>query len=217
MRRRDLITLLGGAAAWPLAVRAQQREKMRRIGVLLAAYTQTDREGQTRIAAFLDTLGRLGWNDGRNIQIEYRWAAGDADRGKAFAAELVRSAPDVIVVNGYPALAELHRLTNMVAIVFTQVSDPVGSALVASLARPGGNITGFSNVEPEMGGKWVGVLKEAAPNVSRVAVVFGSDHAPTIALLRAAEAVAPALAVEVTAVDVHADIEIERAIAGFAS
>ena len=217
MRRRDLITLLGGAAAWPLAVRAQQREKMRRIGVLLAAYTQTDREGQTRIAAFLDTLGRLGWNDGRNIQIEYRWAAGDADRGKAFATELVRSAPDVIVVNGYPALAELHRLTNMVAIVFTQVSDPVGSALVASLARPGGNITGFSNFEPEMGGKWVGVLKEAAPNVSRVAVVFGSDHAPTIALLRAAEAVAPALAVEVTAVDVHADIEIERAIAGFAS
>jgi len=217
MRRRDLITLLGGAAAWPLAVRAQQREKMRRIGVLLAAYTQTDREGQTRIAAFLDTLGRLGWNDGRNIQIEYRWAAGDADRGKAFAAELVRSAPDVIVVNGYPALAELHRLTNMVAIVFTQVSDPVGSGLVASLARPGGNITGFSNFEPEMGGKWVGVLKEAAPNVSRVAVVFGSDHAPTIALLRAAEAVAPALAVEVTAVDVHADIEIERAIAGFAS
>jgi putative ABC transport system substrate-binding protein len=175
MRRREFIALFGGTAAWPLAVRAQQREKMRRIGVLLAAYTQTDREGQTRIAAFLDTLGRLGWNDGRNIQIEYRWAAGDADRGKAFAAELVRSAPDVIVVNGYPALAELHRLTNMVAIVFTQVSDPVGSALVASLARPGGNITGFSNFEPEMGGKWVGVLKEAAPNVSRVAVVFGSD------------------------------------------
>jgi putative ABC transport system substrate-binding protein len=217
MRRREFIALLGGTAAWPLAVRAQQREKMRRIGLLLAAYTQTDREGQTRIAAFLDTLGRLGWNDGRNIQIEYCWAAGDADRGKAFAVELVRSAPDVIVVNGYPALAELHRLTKMVAIVFTQVSDPVGSALVASLARPGGNITGFSNVEPEMGGKWVGVLKEAAPNVSRVAVVFGSDHAPTIALLRAAEAVAPALAVEMTAVDIHADIEIERAIAGFAS
>src|SRR5262249_15358851 len=128
MRRREFIALVGSSVAgWPLAARAQQGGRRRRIGVLLAAYTQTDREGQTRIAAFLDTLHRLGWTDGRNIEIDYRWAAGDADRGKAFAKELVRSAPDVIVVNGYPALAELHRLTNTISIVFTQVSDPVGS------------------------------------------------------------------------------------------
>ena len=214
--RRELIAALGGAATWPLAALAQQSDRMRRIGLLLAAYAQADREGQTRIAAFLDTLHRLGWTDGRNIQIDYRWAGGDADRGRSFAKELVRSAPDVIVVNGYPALAELHRLTGTISIVFTQVSDPVGSGLVAGLARPGVNVTGFSNFEPEMGGKWVGVLKEAAPNISRVAVVFGSDHEPTVAILRVAQAVAPALAVEVTAVDVQAEVEIERAIAEFA-
>jgi putative ABC transport system substrate-binding protein len=217
MKRRAFITLLGGAAMWPLAALAQQSGRMRRIGLLLAAYTQADREGQTRIAAFLDTLHRLGWTDGRNIHIDYRWAGGDADRGHSFAKELVRSAPDVIVVNGYPALAELHRLTGAISIVFTQVSDPVGSGLVAGLARPGGNVTGFSNFEPEMGGKWVGVLKEAAPDISRVAVVFGSDHEPTVAILRVAQAVAPALAVEVTAVDVHVEVEIERAIAEFAN
>jgi putative tryptophan/tyrosine transport system substrate-binding protein len=217
IRRRDFIAALGGAATWPFASQAQQPERVRRIGVLLAAYTQVDREGQTRIAAFLETLRRLGWVDGRNIQIDYRWAAGDVDRGKTFAEQLVRSAPDVIVANGYPALADLRQLTSTISIVFTQVFDPVGSAIVASLARPGGNVTGFSNFEPEMGGKWLGVLKEAAPNISRAAVVFGSDHAPTVAILHATEAVAPALAVEVTAVDVHADVEMERAIADFAS
>jgi putative tryptophan/tyrosine transport system substrate-binding protein len=218
IQRREFVVTLGGAVvAWPLAARAQQPERMRRIGVLVAAYTQADREGQARIAAFLDTSKSLGWTDGRNVRIEYRWAAGDADRGKYFATELVRSAPDVMVANGNPVLIELHRLTSTIPIVFTQVSDPVGSGIVAGLARPGGNITGFTNFEPEMGGKWVGLLKEAAPNMSRVAVVFGSDARATVALLRAAEAVAPALAVEVTAVDLHDGAEIERAIAGFAS
>ena len=129
MRRRKFITLLGRAAAsWPLAARAQQPERLRRIGVLIL-YAQTDREGQARVAAFLDTLQRLGWTDGRNVRIEYRWSAGDAGREKAFAAELVRSTPDVIVVSGWTGLAELKRLTSMIPIVFTQVSDPYPSSL----------------------------------------------------------------------------------------
>jgi putative ABC transport system substrate-binding protein len=213
MKRRDFITLLGGAAAWPATARAQQP---RRIGVLMSVYAQTDREGQARIAAFLDTFQRLGWTEGRNVRIEYRWDAGDAERGKTSAAELVHSAPDVIVVVGGPALAELQRLTSAISIVFAQTSDPVDSGFVAGLARPGRNITGFQAFEPAMGGKWLGVLKEAAPNLSRAAVLFGSDQASSAALLRAAEAVAPSLGVTVTAVDVQDGGEIERAIGTFA-
>jgi putative ABC transport system substrate-binding protein len=212
MRRRDFITLLGGAAAWPLVARAQQADRMRRIGVLVASYAETDREGQARVAAFLDTFRRLGWNDGRNVRIDLRGGAGDAGR----AAELVRSAPDVIVVASNPALAELQRLTHTIPIVFAQVSDPVGSGFVAGIAQPGGNITGFQNFEPTMGGKWLGVLKETAPNLSRAAVLFGSDNAANVASLRAVEAVAPSLGVQVTAVDIRADAQIERVIATFA-
>jgi putative tryptophan/tyrosine transport system substrate-binding protein len=136
---------------------------VQRVGVLIVAYTQTDPEAQARVAAFLDTFQKLGWADGRNVRIEYRWGAGEADGGKAAAAELVRSAPDVIVVSSNSALAEVRRLTSSIPIVFTQISDPVGGGFVAGLARPGGNITGFQNFEPAMGGKWLGVLKEAAP------------------------------------------------------
>ncbi len=214
MKRRDFITLLGGAAAWPMTARAQQP---RRIGVLIAAYTQTDREGQAHIAAFLDTFQRLGWTDGRNVRIEYRWDASDTERINASAAELVRSAPDVIVVGSSPALAELHRLTSTIPIVFAEVGDPVGSGFVAGLARPGGNVTGFQGFEPAMGGKWLGVLKEAAPNLSRMAVLFGSDAGGNVAMLRAAEGIAPSLGVKLTAVDVHDGAEIERAVATFAS
>jgi putative tryptophan/tyrosine transport system substrate-binding protein len=218
MKRREFITLLGGAAAaaWPLAAGAQQGERVRRIGVLIL-YSQTDREGQARIAAFLDTVRRLGWTDGRNVRIEYRWSAGDIGREKVFAAELVRATPDAIVVSGWTGLAEFKRLTSVIPIVFTQVSDPVGSGLVASLARPGANISGFQNFEPAMGGKWLGVLKEAAPNMRRAAVLFGSDSVATVAMLHAAEAVAPSLDVQVTAVDVSGGDDIERAIATFAS
>src|SRR6266516_5993932 len=217
MRRREFITLLGGAAvAWPLAARAQQQGKVWRIGVLIH-YSQTDREGQARIAAFLDTVRRLGWTDGRNMRIEYRWSAGDIGREKVFASELVRATPDAIVVSGWTGLAELKRLTSLIPIVFTQVSDPVGSGLVASLARPGANISGFQNFEPAMGGKWLGVLKVAAPNMRRAAVLFGSDSVATVAMLHAAEAVAPSLDVQVTAVDVSGGDDIERAIATFAS
>jgi ABC-type uncharacterized transport system substrate-binding protein len=217
MRRREFIRLIGGAtAAWPLAARAQQPDRVRRIGMLIH-YSQTDREGQTRIAAFLDTLQKLGWTDGRNVRIEYRWTAGDVDREKASAAELVRSTPDLIVVSGLTGLAELHRLTSTIPVVFTQVSDPVGSGFVTSLARPGGNISGFQNFEPTIGGKWLGVLKEAAPNMRRAAVLFGLDSVATVAMLRAVEAVAPSLGVQVTGVDVLGGVEIERAIATFAS
>ena len=215
MRRREFITLFGGAAAWPLAARAQQGERVRRIGVL-TFYSQTDREGQARITAFLDTLQRLGWTEGRNVQIEYRWSGGDASREKASAAELVRSTPDVIVVAGWTALAELRKLISTIPIVFTQVSDPLGTGLVASLARPGANISGFQNFEPAMGGKWLGVLKEAAPNMRRAAILFGSDSIATVGMLHAAEAVAPSLDVKVTAVDAHGGVETERAIASFA-
>ena len=156
MKRRAFITLLGGAAAtWPRAERAQQPERMRRVGVLVGTYGQTDREGQDRIAAFLDTFRKLGWSDGRNVRIDLRWGAGDADRSKAFAAELVRSAPDVIVAVNNQTLAELQQLTRTIPIVFAQVSDPMGSGFVAGIARPGGNITGFQNFEATMGGKWL--------------------------------------------------------------
>jgi putative tryptophan/tyrosine transport system substrate-binding protein len=214
MRRREFITLLGGAAAaWPLSARAQQP---RRIGALIANYAQTDREGQASIAAFLDTFQKLGWTDGRNVRIEYHWDAGDAERIKTSAAELVRSAPDVIVVASSPALVELRRLTSTIPIVFTLVGDPVGSGFVAGLARPGGNITGFQAFDPAMGGKWLGLLKEAAPNLSRVAVLFGSDVPANVAILRATEAVAPSLGVTLTTIDAQ-DGEIEHAVAKFAS
>jgi putative ABC transport system substrate-binding protein len=213
MKRREFITLLGSTVAWPLTARAQQP---RRIGMLMAAYSQTDREGQALIAAFLDRFQMLGWTEGRNVRIEYRWA-GDAERIKAPAAELVRSAPDVIVAVTGLALAELHRLTSTIPIVFTQVGDPVDSGFVAGLARPGGNITGFQGFDAAMGGKWLGLLKEAAPNLSRAAVLFGSDVPANIAFLRAAEAVAPLLGITATAIDVHDGGEIEHAIATFAS
>jgi putative ABC transport system substrate-binding protein len=218
MRRRDFIRAIAGSAvAWPLDARAQQSDRMRRIAVLVAAYRQTDREGQARMAAFVDAFQKLGWSDGRTIRIEDRWAAGEADLARAFAADLVRSNPDVLIANGNPLLIELHRMTSTIPIVFTQVSDPVGSGIVADLAHPGGNITGFTNFEPDMGGKWVQLLKETAPSMSRIAVVYESDSRATVALLRAAEAVAAGLAVEVTAVDLYHGGEVEHAIAEFAS
>ena len=216
MRRREFMTLLGSAAAaWPLAVRAQQP---RRLGVLIPNYSQTDREGQASIAAFLDTFQKLGWADGRNVRVEYRWGAGDAERTRAAAAELVRSAPEVIVVATSPALAELQRLTSTIPIVFVQVGDPVEAGLVASLARPGGNVTGFQGFEPAMGGKWLGVLKEAVPNLSCAAVLFGSDAGPSVGYLHTAQAIAPSIGVAVTPVNlVDGGGGIEDAVAALAS
>jgi len=214
MRRRDFIKVtVGSAASWPLAGRAQQP---RRVGVLMPLYSQTEREGQASIAAFLDTFQRLGWTDGRNVRIEYRWTAGDAERQKTAAEELVHSAPDAIVVAGSPALADLQRLTSTTPIVFTQVGDPVAAGFVASLARPGGNVTGLQGYEPAMGGKWLGVLKEAVPNLRRAAVLFGSDGAASVGYLRTAEVIAPSLGVAVTPVDVLDSGATERAVTAFA-
>ena len=214
MRRREFVSLLGGVAAWPFAAFAQPSERVRRVGVLLAAYSETDRAGQARIGAFLKALQGLGWDDNRNIRIEYRWGAGNIERLQTFAAELVQVAPDAIIAAGDPALTQLHRLKSTIPIVFTQVSEPVDSGFVTSLARPGGNITGFQNFEPAMGGKWLGVLKEVAPSLKRVGVLFSSDAAPHASFLRAAENVAPSLNVTVAVVDIQGGIE--SAIARYA-
>jgi putative ABC transport system substrate-binding protein len=216
MRRREFITLVGGAAAaWPSTACGQQR--VRRVGVLLAAYTENDRAGQARVAVFRDTLQGLGWSNDRNIQFDYRWSGGNTANAKTLAADLVQSAPDAIVVAGDPALTQLHKLPTTIPIVFTQVSEPVDSGFVASLARPGGHITGFQNFEPAMGGKWLGILKEIAPNLKRAGAMFSSDAAPHASFLRAAEAIAPSLGVTVSIVDVQRSSEIERALAAFAS
>ncbi len=215
LKRRDFITLLGSAAVWPLAAHAQQR--VRRVGVLLAAYTATDRAGQARIAVFRSTLQGLGWSEDRNIRFDYRWSGGNAASAKTLAADLVQSAPDAIVVAGDPALTQLHKLPGTIPIVFTQVSEPVDSGFVASLAQPGGHITGFQNFEPAMGGKWLGILKEVAPNLKRAGAMFSSDAAPHASFLRAAEVVGPSLGVTVSIVDLQKSGEIERSIAAFAS
>jgi putative ABC transport system substrate-binding protein len=215
MRRRDFIGLVGGVAAtWPTAARAQRSTNVRRVGVLLAAYAENDKAGQARLATFLKTLGDLGWDDPRNVRLDYRWGAGSAAQVKTLAAELVQSAPDAIVVSGDLALAELYRLRSRIPIVFTQVSEPVDSGFVASLARPGGNITGFQNFEPAMGGKWLGVLKEMAPNVKQVGALFAADAAPHGSFLRAAEKIAPSLGVTLAVVDIQKGFE--GAIAAFA-
>src|SRR3974390_1993712 len=168
MRRREFIKVIAGSAAWPLAARAQQPERMRRIGVLMP-FAKDNPEGQARNAAFLQELQKLGWTEGRNLQIEYRWDTGDLRKA---ATELVTSSPDVILATSTPAVAALQQATRTVPIVFTQVADPVSGGFVASLAKPGGNITGFSTFDYSMGAKWVELLKEIAPHVTRVGVIL---------------------------------------------
>jgi putative ABC transport system substrate-binding protein len=206
MRRREFITLLSGATVtWPIAARSQQSTNVRHVGVLFAAYSEADRAGQARITAFTKSLDGLGWGESR-IRIDYRWAAGNGERLRAFATELTQSAPDVIIAVGDPALSLLHRLKSNIPIVFTQVSEPVDSGFVASLARPGGNITGFQNFEPAMGGKWLGVLKEIAPGVKRVGVLF-TDAAFHALFLRATENAAASLNISVVVVDIQRELE----------
>jgi putative tryptophan/tyrosine transport system substrate-binding protein len=178
MRRRDFLALVGGAAAtWPFSAYAQQSNRMHRLGVLMAA-TESDPEGQLRLATFREGLQQLGWMEGSNIQLDVRWGAGDVGRIQAYAKELVGKTPDVILSNGTPATAALQRETSTLPIIFAVVSDPVGDGFVASLAAPGGNITGFSTLDPEIGGKWLELLKGAVPRVERVAIVFNPMTAP---------------------------------------
>ena len=213
MKRRDFITLLGGAAAWPLAARAQQPERMRRIGVLMNL-TADDPEAPGRVAAFAQGLGELGWTIGRNVRIDYRWGANDPDRGRRYADELIALVPDVILASGSTAVRPLLQVTRT-SIVFVQVTDPVGLGLVASLARPGGNATGFMLYEYGMSGKWLELLKELAPRVARAGVLRDSSSPGGIGQFAAIQAVAPSMGMELSPLDVRDAGEIERVIALF--
>jgi putative ABC transport system substrate-binding protein len=216
MKRREFITFIGGAAvAWPRAARAQQTERMRRIGVLMSVAAD-DPEGQTRLTVFVQGLQQLGWTDGRNIRIDVRWAAGDAERSRRYAAELVALAPDVILAAGSVDLAALQQATRTVPIVFVTIADPVGAGFVNSLARPGGNATGFSQFEYGVIGKWLELLKEIAPGVTRVAVIRDPTISAGVGQFGAIQTAAPSFGVEVNPVNMTDTGEIERAIAGFA-
>jgi putative ABC transport system substrate-binding protein len=215
MRRREFISLVGGAAAWPLTAHAQQGERMRLIGVLVSR-TEDNPEGQAQVAAFVQTLQSLGWTTGRNVQIDIRWGAVDAASSRRYTAEMVALAPDVILTGGSAATAAVQEATRTLPIVFVNVSDPVGAGYVASLARPGGNVTGFTFVEYGMSGKWLELLKEIAPRVTRVAILRDPTLAVGIGQLGAIQSVAPSFRVEASPIDVRNADEIERAITDFA-
>jgi putative ABC transport system substrate-binding protein len=216
MKRREFITLLGGAtAAWPVAAWAQQGDRIRRIGVLLG-YDEADPEGQRYIAAFLMGVQVLGWAPGHNVQIDYRWAAADPVRIRTYAAELVGLKPDLILANSGLVVAPLQQQTQTIPIIFTQINDPVGSGFVSSLARPGGNVTGFTPGEFSMYGKFPEMLKQIAPGVTQAAVVLNLDQTPQLGMWRAIEAVAPSLGVRVVQANVHDAAEINGAIEAFA-
>jgi putative tryptophan/tyrosine transport system substrate-binding protein len=216
MRRREFITLFGGAAAtWPLAAHAQQTERMRRIGVLMNVAAD-DPEAQARNVAFLQGLHELGWTDGRDVRIDYRWAAGDADRLRRYAAELVALAPDVVLASGTSTVGPLQRASGTVPIVFAGVADPVGAGFVNSMARPGSNATGFISFEYVLSGKWLELLKQIAPGVTRVAVLRDPEISGGTGQFGAIQSVAPSFGVELSPINVRDAGEIERAIAAFA-
>jgi putative ABC transport system substrate-binding protein len=217
MRRREFITLLGGAAAaWPLAARAQQGERMRRIGVLPGGADTDDPRSQPNITAFRQALQQLGWTDGRNVKIDYRWPAGDADKARKYAAELVALAPDVILAIGTPSLASLLQATRTVPIVFVAVADPVGAGYVDSLSRPGGNATGFMLFDYGLSTKWLELLKQIAPGVTRAAVLRDPAITSGIGQFAVIQYVAPSLGVDVSPIDVRDASAIEPALAAFA-
>ena len=212
MRRREFITLLGGtAAAWPLAARAQQRERMRRIGVLVSLPAD-DPQAQARNAAFLQGLQQLGWTVGRNVTIDFRWGAGNADNARKFAAELLALGPDVILAPGSSTLAPLLQGTRAVPIVFVHVADPVGAGFVDSLAHPGGNATGFVNLEYGISGKWLELLKQIAPGATRASVLRDPTITSGTAQFAAIAAVAPSLGMDVSPVNVRNASDIERGV-----
>jgi putative ABC transport system substrate-binding protein len=222
LRRRDFIALWGGAVAsslsWPLAARAQQRERMRRVGVLITV-EESDRITQSWLAGFERRLAELGWSEDRTVRFDRRWAAGDGDRMSAHIAEIVALAPDVILAQTTPMVAALRRRTESIPIVFVQVSDPVGDGFVKSLARPGGNVTGFANTVSSLGGKWVEVLREAAPSVSQVGYLLNRAAAPGggAYYIEALLSAAAALGVTVVQLEVENEGAIDGAIAAFAA
>ena len=217
MRRRKFLTLLGGtAAAWPLPASAQQPDRVRRIGVMMLN-AERDPEGQARISAFRRSFQELGWEEGRNVRIDYRWGVGDPDRARIAAGELVALAPHVILANGTPAVAALQPATSLIPIVFVVVTDPVGAGFVKSLAQPGANITGFSTFEPEIGGKWLELLRELSPGLKRIAGILDPGFRGFAALWHAIERLAPTLGLEVTSLAIRdAADDIDSAIGTFA-
>jgi putative tryptophan/tyrosine transport system substrate-binding protein len=216
MKRREFITLVGSAAAWPLAVRAQQADPVRLIGVLMEQ-SESNSAAQSWLAAFRDELAKLGWKEGSNLRIELRWGASNTERIKTFAKELVDLRPDAILGRGTSEIIALARETRAIPIVFAAVSDPIGNGFAASLARPGGNITGFTNVESTMGGKWVELLKQVAPRTVRVALLFNpTTGAPVDFYLPSIQTAAQSLAVQVSPAPVRDKDEIEGVIAALA-
>ena len=217
MRRREFLKLVGGSAvAWPLVARAQQPERIRRIGVLMG-YAESDRQGQANVAAFRMGLQKLGWTEGRNVAIEYRWAAAEADLVQRFAKELVALQPDLILTQNTPITAAVLQQTRTIPIIFANVSDPVGSGFVAGLPRPGGNVTGLIDIDASMAGKWLGLLKEVAPRVARVAFLFNPATAPFAEYyVTPLKAAAASFAVEAIAAPVRDTSELESVVAGHA-
>ena len=220
MRRREFITLFGAtAAAWPLAARAQQRKRMRRIGVLMT-YAAEDPVGRTRLGALVQKLQEAGWVDGRNLEIDTRWAAGDAGQFRKYAAELVALEPDVILAAATPAVTALQQASRTVPIVFAGISDPIGNGFVESFSRPGGNITGFTLFEAAVGGKWLELLKEIAPSIKHVSMLFNPETANAGAsggiYLQSIEAAAQVQSIELIASPVHNPADIDDVFAGIA-
>jgi ABC-type uncharacterized transport system substrate-binding protein len=215
MKRREFIGLVGGAAAWPLAAQAQQTEQMRRIGLLMNRVAD-DPEGQATVAAFQEGLQQMGWSDGRNVRFDVRWGTNDVERDRRDTAELVGLAPDVILAGGTPGVTALRRITRTLPIVFVGVTDPVGAGLVDTLARPGGNVTGFMLFEYSSSGKWLELLKQIVPRLTRAGVLRDSTNPAGIAQFGAIQAAAQPLGLEVSPVSVTDPGEIERAIATLA-
>jgi len=211
MKRRTFIAGLGSAAAWPVVARAQQGDRVRRIGVLMA-YEENDPQTSARISAFTQGLAELGWTDGRNVRMDVRWFGDDINRIRALAQELVSLQPDIILANGTAATAALQRQTQTIPIVFAFVNDPVGSGIVTRLDRPSGNITGFANYEASLGGKWLELLSEIAPGLKRAAIMFNPDLPPASSYVPSFESAARSLRVELITAPVHGDVEIETAI-----
>jgi putative tryptophan/tyrosine transport system substrate-binding protein len=216
MRRREFIVLLGGGAfVWPVATLAQQIEHVRRIGIIMN-YAEGDREGQERLSSLRDRLNKLGWTQGKNIEIEIRWAAGEPDRMRAHAAELISIPVDVLVGNGTPLAKALKALTQTIPIVFAQVADPASTGIVSSYARPDGNITGFADFDASIAGKWMEVLKEAAPFVSRVMVLANPEQPIHREFLREIDTAAPSLKIEISVAEVSDRAGIQQAVSALA-
>jgi putative tryptophan/tyrosine transport system substrate-binding protein len=216
MRRREFIAGLGGAAAWPLAARAQRGDRMRRVGVLMNVVLE-DPSGLAEVTAFRQGLTELGWIEGRNIDIEFRWPGGDIERVQTFAKELVGLRPDVLIGRSTPGTAALKQETGTIPIIFVNVTEPVEQGFVQSLARPGGNITGLTNFEASIGGKWLQLLREADQRIVRVAAIYNPQTAPFAGLfLRAVQSAAPTFAVEAVAMPIQSDADIEAALTMFA-